>query len=185
MSKIGNLFALLGTLTITVSIIVYLEPTLAPEIDNSNIIAVAITLLLILILGLFSLKSFGVSKIKQNEIKLDPEGPIEQVKESSREKLLEHGFENEQQASQQLRKLVKQIITEEYGKTDKFAEKAIENKEWSNNKVSTAFIEPQINYPIIERFREWLEQDRQQTFERRLKVTTKSIENLYQQKEEE
>lgn len=183
MSKIGKIFAILGTLTVTAALLTYQEPSLTPEIDNTDIITILITLLLILILGLYSLKSFDVSKVKRNEIKLDPEEPIEQVKQSSRQNLLEHDFENEQQASQQLRKLVKQIIINEYGKSNDFAEKAIKNREWTNNKVSAAFIEHKINYPVLERFREWLEQDIEQTFERRLETTTKSIENLYQQKE--
>lgn len=182
MSKIGKLFTFLGTLTIFSALIIYQEPLLAPQIDNTDILSIIITLILLAILGLYSLKSFKVSQIKDQNIKLDPKKPIEQAKEPSKDKILQHNYQNEEEASQQLRKLVKQIITQEYGKTDEFAEQAIKNQEWTNKKVSAAFIEPKINYPILERFRKWLEQDIEQTFERRLQKTSKSIENLYQHK---
>ena len=182
MSKTGKILAIVGITTILTAFIGVIRPEAAPNLGISNNRSIIITLALLLILGLYSLSSFRTTKLENKEVSLKPDNPIETVKEPKITPKLKLNYQNEKEAREELRKLVKKIITREYGKDKSFAEQAIQNQEWTNQKVSAAFIEPTINYPLTERLREWLEKE-EETLERRLKTTTGSIENLHQQKD--
>lgn len=183
MSKTGKLLAIIGTATILAAFIGVLKPSIAPDLGIGSNRSIIITIIILAILAIYSLTSLRTTKLEQKEISMETKGPIEDVKEPKVTPKLQLDYQDEKQARKELRTLVKKIITREYGKDENFAEQAIQNQEWTNQKVSAAFIEPEINYPLIERLREWLEKEEEETLERRLKITTNSIENLHQQKD--
>jgi hypothetical protein len=130
---------------------------------------------LVLVTGAYALLSFrpgspeeetGLAFQKQPETPEDPEGEL--------------AFSLEDMDAEKERKEIRNVIEEALvnGKSmnEEEAQEWIEDGSWTDDRVAAGFVDSSLRYPIIERLREWLEEEG--TEERRLRRTAKALEEL-------
>lgn len=184
MSKIRKISALTGLIFIAVAATLTIQPDLLsqvnlPELDAGP--ATAITALLMLLFGLYGLKSFRVSSVKNSDLTIQLDTAPEMVKDRMEDLSIQFNWETEEQARKEMRKTVDQVLRQQHNYSSEEADKAIKEGAWTENRVSAAFIDIELKYPFLERLRKWLEEEG--TLDRRINTTVKSVEKLHERGE--
>lgn len=184
MSKLRKIFAVTGLLFIAAAVALTVQPEILnrlnlPEISGGP--AAAVIALLMLLFGFYGLKSFRVSSLKDADLTLQLSTEPEMVKDRMEDLAIQFNWESEEQGRKEMRKTVKQVLRQQHNYSSEEATNSIENGDWTDNSVSAAFIETDLKYPLLERLREWLEEDG--TLDRRINTAVKSVEELHEREE--
>lgn len=143
----------------------------------------AIVVIIAVIFGLYGLKSFRVSSIDDSMLSLQIEEKPEIAKDNKEDLKLDLNWRKEDEAREEMRKTVKQVLRRQHGHSKSEAEENISTGKWTDDQVSAAFIDTGIKYPVIERLREWLEED--ETLERRVNRAVDAVEELHEKGEKQ
>lgn len=184
MSKIRKSLSVIGLLFVLSAVAVTLKPGLVSQLPfpvPGNLATAAVVMIIALVFGLYGLKSFRVSSIDDSMLSLQIEEKPEIAKDSNEELKLEFNWQNEKEAREELRKTVNQVLRRQHNRSVAEAEEIISSGEWTDDQVSAAFIDTGIKYPVLERLREWLEED--ETLARRLNRAVDAVEELHERGE--
>jgi hypothetical protein len=178
------MLAVTGLIFITAAVAIALQPSILnqlnlPEIGRAP--ATVITALLMLLFGLYGLKSFRVSSVETSDLTLQLDTEPEMVKDRMEDLAIKLEWESEEQAREEMRETVKQVLRQQHGYSPEEADKSVENGDWTDNQVAAAFLDTGLKYPYIERIREWLEEEG--TLERRIKTSINAVEELHEGEE--
>lgn len=184
MSKVRKSLSVIGLLFVLSAVAVTLNPSLTSQIPvpvPGNLATAAVVMVIAAVFGLYGLKSFRVSSIDDSMLSLQIEEKPEIAKDSNEELKLEFNWQNEKEAREELRKTVKQVLRRQHNHRVAEADEIISSGGWTDDKVSAAFIDTGIKYPILERLREWLEED--ETLDRRINRAVDAVEDLHERGE--
>ena len=177
--------SLLGFGLVAAAAAIALRPQLLSQANIPNIgtiPAVGITAVLMLLFGLYGFKSFRVSNVEKSDLTLQLEQEPEMVKDRLKDLAIQLDWSSEEEARPDMRKTVRKVLEKQKNHSANKAEDIIKEGEWTDNRLSAAFVETGIKYPILERLREWLEEG--EALERRINSTIKSIEKLHEEEED-
>ncbi len=182
MSKFKAFLSLLGFTLVTAAVAIALQPGLLSQVNIPQIgqlPALGITALIMLLFGLYGLKSFRVSNVSKSDLTLQLEQEPEMVKDRFDDLAIQFEWKNEEEARKIMRDTVKQVLEQQKNKSTEEADEIVAEGEWTDNRVAAAFIDTGIKYPLLERLREWLEEEG--TLERRINTTVKAVEELHEE----
>jgi hypothetical protein len=179
MSKFRKLMAILGVSAVAAGLVLAFRPSiLGGSMIPRGLRGMLPVYLILLLLGIYGIASFRVRPRRTGLFLNSGEYPEMVVDRSEDLKIdFNHGEESEER--EEFRSTVKRILEEERGLSEAEAEEEIENGNWTSDRVSAAFIDSGVRYPLLERLRDWLEEDG--TFERRVERTVKSVEKLHEE----
>ncbi len=176
MGKIRKLFGLLGLLATIAAFTAAIRPGLFPRKMLSTLLRGEILLYAAMaLLAIYAALSLRKKSFREERLFLKQDEEPELVQEETTGLKLD--LEDVSANQDIFRETVKEVLMEERGLSDEEAEQRIETGSWTEDKVSAAYIDDDVNYPIIERLKDWLE-DRG-TGERRAENTVESIEKLH------
>lgn len=179
-SRIRKLFLVLGLICIGAAVVLTVRPEtgLPAGLEGIGTVStIAITLLLVIVFGLYGLLSFRASGMEEDELVPDPE-PVPELVEDDETTVIGFDWDDDEQARASLSRTVEEVLVSEHGYTEDEAAGAVGNGSWTRDRVAAAFIDTGITYPVLERLRGWLEDEG--TFDRRLERTVRAIEGLYE-----
>lgn len=171
---------MLGLVLVVAAVIIAVRPGLLgpvalPEIGQ--VPAVVLTVVVLVVLGLYGMLSFGVSGIDRSGLGIDMDEIPELVRDPAADRVLGSDWDGREEAIDQLRDTVERVLVQKQGLTEDRASEVIAVGDWTDDRVAAAFIDPTITYPILERLREWLEETG--TLDRRVERTVRAIERLH------
>ncbi len=182
MSKFRGFLSILGFSLVAAAVAIALQPGLLSQVNVPQIgqlPALGITALIMLIFGLYGLKSFRVSNVSKSDLTLQLEQEPEMVKDRFDDLAIQFEWKNEEEARKVMKDTVKQVLRQQKNNSSEEAEEIVAEGEWTDNRVAAAFIDTGIKYPLLERLREWLEEEG--TLERRINTTVKAVEELHEE----
>jgi len=158
-----------------------LRPTLlavlsVPELGQIS--AAVLTGVVLAVLGLYGLTSFRGSGIERSGLGLQLDDEPELVQDPAADRVLDMDWADADTARTDLRETVEDVLEDQHGYSAAVAKEAIAEGEWTGDRVAAAVIETGLTYPILERLREWFEDEG--TMERRLERTIDAIEALHE-----
>ena len=177
MGKLRKFFSVVGALAVLASIALLLLPGMIsglPEIPS--ILRTAGIWALMGLLGIYALKAFRIKPLDASKLYLTSEQlpeTVEDPEEDLRFELIAGPGE--------IRETVREVLEMQHGYSRDEAQQMIENGGWTSSGIPSAFIEDSLNYPVLERLREWLEDSG--TEERRLRKTVDAVEKLHREGE--
>jgi hypothetical protein len=179
MSKFRKLMAILGVSAVGAGLVLAFRPSiLGGSMIPHGLRGMLPVYLILLLLGIYGIASFRVRPRRTGLFLNSGEYPEMVVDRSEDLKIdFNHGEESEER--EEFRSTVKRILEEEKGLSEDEAEEEIETGGWTSDRVSAAFIDSSVKYPLLERLRDWLEE--KGTFERRVDRTVKSVEKLHEE----
>jgi len=156
--------------------------TLRPEIIGTSSLDISSMLWILLVLSLVALFSLAGlvwfrDSIDQDEVLIKFETPPEVAEGEKSDKIHEFEFDSYNEAQEKLSIVIKEILKDNPVESTEDINRAIEKGFWTEDPVSAAFVSEELQFPLVDRLRAWLEEDN--TFNRRLVRTVKSIEKLY------
>lgn len=182
MSKFRTGLSILGFGLVAAAVAIALQPGLVSQLsipEIGQLPAIGITALIMLLFGLYGLKSFRVSNVSKSDLTLQLEQEPEMVKDRFDDLAIQFEWETEKEAREDMRNTVKHVLEQQKNHTTEEAEEIVAEGDWTDNRVAAAFIDTGIKYPLLERLREWLEEEG--TLERRINTTVKSVEQLHEE----
>lgn len=180
MSRTRRAVGILGLVLVVAALIITVSPGLIgpdalPEIGQ--VPAAILTVVVLVVLGLYGMLSFGVSGIERSGLGIEMEEVPELVRDPDADRVLGYDWEDREEAIERLRDTVERVLVQGRGHTGEQASEIIAAGDWTDDRVAAAFIDTGITYPILERLREWLEETG--TLERRVERTVRAIERLH------
>jgi len=158
--------------------------TLRPETGRPGFLeglgtvsTIAITILLVIVFGLYGLVSFRSSSMDEEDMAPDPD-PVPEMVEDDLATVIGFDWEDVEGARSSLAGTVEDVLVREHGYSSEEASRVVEEGSWTRDRVAAAFIDTGVTYPVLERLRGWLEEDG--TVDRRLERTVIAIEELYE-----
>lgn len=174
--------SIIGLVFIASALAITIQPELIDQIPQvGNIASTTLIAIFILIFGFYGMKSFRVTSIDDSMLSLQIDEKPEIAKDSREDLKLELNWKTEKEARKELRKTTKEVLKRQKGYKTSETEEIVHSGDWTNDKVAAAFIDTNIKYPLIERLREWLEED--ETLERRANRTLNAVEKLHMEEE--
>lgn len=184
MSRLRKSISVIGLLLISAAVAVTLNPGIASQIpvpEPGTLATTAVVMIIAAVFALYGLKSFRVSGIDDSMLSLQIEEKPEIAKDSKEELKLDFSWKTEKEAREELRKTVKQVLKRQHNQSESEAEELVSSGDWTGDNVAAAFTDIHVKYPILERLREWLEED--ETLERRVNRTVNAVEELHEEGE--
>jgi hypothetical protein len=173
MKILRTITSLVGVGAVLVSFSVLLSPGLAsrlPPVPSS--LEAALIWGVAGFLGIYGLKAFRLNAPGKEDLYLGSERP-EAVEDPDEDLSIELDAENSG-----IRQTVTDVLVEQRGFGEDEAERVIEDGDWTDDGVAAAYVESSVDYPVLERLREWLEDSGTQ--ERRLKRAVNAVERLHE-----
>lgn len=181
MVRVRKIFAGVGLLMVIASVLLSLNPELIPTSVipvSQDFFLIGALLFLIMVFGLYGLQSFRLSSVDRSDMTLEVEENPESVKDKGERHSVQFQWDDEEHARREIRDTLGDVLMDQYDCSAEEATKIVETGEWTDNGVAAAFVYKGIKYPLIERLREWLEEEG--TFDRRLKNTVEAMEKLHE-----
>lgn len=170
MSKTRTAISLIGVFSVLFAFLLVVRPQIYPGSPDIPEIFLNITIgVLLILLGFYAIKSFNLNFLDADELYLSPEIRPEDIEDPDDALVIQGSLERDE-----LRQTVRKILEDKgIDETEKYIDQGL----WTDNKIAKAFIEESINYPVIERLREWIEDSG--TNERRESEAVNALEELY------
>lgn len=176
MGRSRKFLGFLGLMATITAFTAAMIPGLFPREMLSTLLQEKIFLYVVMaLLAIYAVLSLRKKGFREGRLFLKQDNEPELVQEQSEGLKLDlDGLEANQDI---FRDTVREVLMEEKGLSDEEADQKLEAGSWTEDRVSAAYVDENVNYPIIERLRDWLEDRR--TEKRRAENTVKSIEKLH------
>lgn len=180
MSKVRKAFAFVGIILVLAAVLMSLKPGMVPESAlplPQDLLLTGFLLVFMILFGLYGLQSFRFGGIEESDVKLNPESSPEKAMDKGEKHSLEFGWSEHEEAREEMRETLVKVLMDNHNCSEEEAEEMYREGDWTDSKTAAAFICKEITYPMLERLKEWLEEEG--TFKRRRRKAVEEIEKLH------